>query len=139
MDLIQNSIQYVDIYIYIYIKPINICRKWLGMVGEWLGCIQPMCSKPWHSWQGPSFFCLQPLFIKMRFLIVFMMKHSFYTKKGQTPGASLDLEGTHESVKDPEIITNQHPNKSWDRKQFVLRSIRGKLKPLATAIQTPQN
>ena len=30
-------------------------RKWLGMVGKWLGYIQPMCSKPGHSWQGP--FC----------------------------------------------------------------------------------
>ena len=40
----------------LYIKPIEIYGKWLGMVGKWLGCIQPMCSAPGHSWQGP-FFC----------------------------------------------------------------------------------
>ena len=33
----------------LYIEPI-------GMDGKWLGCIQPMCSAPGHSWQGPFFF-----------------------------------------------------------------------------------
>ena len=29
--------------------------KWLGIDGKWLGNIQPMCSDPGHSWQGPFF------------------------------------------------------------------------------------
>ena len=33
-------------------KPI----KMYGKCWEWLGCIQPMCSAPGHSWQGPFFF-----------------------------------------------------------------------------------
>ena len=38
---------------------------------KWLCCIQPMWSKPGHSWQGPFFLFLQPLFVKNAFLDVF--------------------------------------------------------------------
>ena len=46
--LIQNPFKYMDWYM----RPITIHRKLLEIVGKWLGYIQPMCSKPGHSWQG---------------------------------------------------------------------------------------
>ena len=42
------------------------------MVGKWLGCIQLMCSKPGHSWQGLFFLKSLPLFLKSAFLDVFI-------------------------------------------------------------------
>ena len=51
LDLTHNPLKDLDLYI----KPIKIYRKLLGMVGKWLGCIQRMCSKPGHSGQGPFF------------------------------------------------------------------------------------
>ena len=49
--LMGNPIKYMDLYL----KPIELDGKLLGMVGKWLGNIQPMCSAPGHSWQGPFF------------------------------------------------------------------------------------
>ena len=42
MRLIRISIEYMDLYI----KPIKMDGKLLGMGGKWLGNIQPMCSAP---------------------------------------------------------------------------------------------
>ena len=61
------------------------------MDGEWLGCIQPMCSKPGRSWQGPFLFLLKvsPFYQKVQFLCFNNKTSLFYNKKGPTPGASL--------------------------------------------------
>ena len=56
------------------------------MVGKRWGCIQPMCSKPRHSWQGP----LHVPVVNNAFLDVFMIQNvPCITKKGPNPGASL--------------------------------------------------
>ena len=62
--------------------------EWLGMVGKWLGNIQPMCSAPGAFLAGAFFFLKsRALFIKSVFLGVFRIKpHFFYNKKSPTPG-----------------------------------------------------
>ena len=54
---------------------------------KWLGCIQPMCSAPGHSWQGPFFFLKsRPLFRKSVFSCVCMIKPPFFQIKRPDPG-----------------------------------------------------
>ena len=61
------------------------------MDGTWLGYIQPMCSKPWHSLQGPFFCHVLPFLSKGIFGFVDDAKWVFYVKKGPSPNTSLLL------------------------------------------------
>ena len=45
----EFDVKPIQINGFTYIKPIK-------MMGKRLGCIQPVCSKPGHSWQGFLFF-----------------------------------------------------------------------------------
>ena len=71
---------YVEIRKYMgnQLKWMDLHLKPKGMVGKWLGCIQPMCSPPGRSWQGPFFFVKSlTLFRKSAFFVAFLIKPPF--------------------------------------------------------------
>ena len=62
--------------------------KRIKVDGEWLGigwAIQPMCSKPGHSWQGPCF-CLHALFIQNALYVFLLQKNMCIIKNARPRG-----------------------------------------------------
>ena len=68
-EIIEENYMEVGKYMENQLKCMELYIKWLGMVGKWLGCIQPMCSAPGHSWQGPFFSQSRPLFLNSAFFV----------------------------------------------------------------------
>ena len=68
----------------LYIKPIRIYRKWLGVVGKWLGYIQPMCSAP-GAFPPGAFFRQKsaPFHKKCLFVCFYDKTFFFYNKKAR--------------------------------------------------------
>ena len=72
------------------------------MVGKWLGCIQPMCSAPGHSWQGLFFLPKVGPFIKKCLFGCFYYKTSLFIIKRPDPGGFARLKN-EESCTTPRV------------------------------------
>ena len=75
---IENQLKLMDLYI-----------KHIKMNGKWLGCIQPMCSAPGHSWQGRCFSSSRSLFVKSALFGVCIIKPPFFIIKRPDPGKKI--------------------------------------------------